>query len=204
MKLYELAPSPNNLKVVMALRYKGIDFETVAIDRNDRQPLIELTGQEATPIIADKGIVLNDSEAILQYLDANYPGTPRLYPATKLERRVCDHWSAEIKEHVFASWAEVFFHAIGVIPELPSGAIEAYANALAWLNAQVAGKDTINGRESAICDLRVALWASYPFPSNALIARVPLFARFAEVFNQQRDDYPELMRFIAPLQQYWA
>ena len=37
LKFYELAPSPNNLEIRMALRFKGIPFETIKVDFFDRQ-----------------------------------------------------------------------------------------------------------------------------------------------------------------------
>ena len=82
LRFWELSPSPNNTKVRMALRCKQIDFEAIPVDPVNRQPVIEVSGQELTPVIEDAGIVLNDSEGILQYLDANYPDTPRLFPGS--------------------------------------------------------------------------------------------------------------------------
>ena len=96
LKFYELAPSPNNTKVRMALRFKGIEFEAIPVDPRDRTAVIEASGQELTPVIADRGIVLNDSEAILQYLDANYPDTPRLFPPERAGRKMCDRWKRKI------------------------------------------------------------------------------------------------------------
>lgn len=81
MKLWELAPSPNNTKVRMALRYKGIPFEVAPVEPSDRAPVLAASGQEATPVIEDRGIVMPESEAILHYLDANYPDTPGCSPA---------------------------------------------------------------------------------------------------------------------------
>ena len=63
LRFWELSPSPNNIKVRMALRYKGIDFEAMPVDPFDRKPLREVSGQDLSPVIEDKGIVLNDSEA---------------------------------------------------------------------------------------------------------------------------------------------
>ena len=112
LKLWELTPSPNNTKVRMALRFKGIDFEAVSVDPAERRPLLELTGQENTPTIQDRGIVLNDSEAILQYLDANYSESPRLFPRLKPGRRECDQWQQQLDERVSAPWLPLFLFAV--------------------------------------------------------------------------------------------
>ena len=80
LRFHELAPSPNSIKARLALRAKGLEFEAVAVDMRDRAAVVTLSGQELTPVIEDKGIVLNDSEAIIHYLDANYRGdAERLY-----------------------------------------------------------------------------------------------------------------------------
>jgi glutathione S-transferase len=74
IRFHELAPSPNSIKVRLALRAKELEFEVVPVDPRDRSAVVAVSGQELTPVIEDKGIVLNDSEAILHYLDANYRG----------------------------------------------------------------------------------------------------------------------------------
>ena len=61
IEFWELPPSPNSTKIRMALRFKGLDFEARSIDPEDRSPLVELSGQELTPVIRDGSMVLNDS-----------------------------------------------------------------------------------------------------------------------------------------------
>ena len=112
LTFHELAPSPNNTKLRMALRFKGIPFTAQRVDAADRAPVRALTGQDLTPAIEDKGIVLNDSEAIIQYLDANYPDAPRLYPRERAGRRACDAWKRKIDERVATHWTAPFFFAI--------------------------------------------------------------------------------------------
>ncbi len=112
LRFWELPPSPNNIKVRMALRYKGIDFEAIPIDPFDRKSLREVSGQDLSPVIEDKGIVLNDSEAILQYLDANYPDTPRLFPADR-SRKQCEAWKSELDSKIMPTWLPVFLKSIG-------------------------------------------------------------------------------------------
>ena len=46
LKLWELALSPNNTKVRMALRFKGVDFEAIPLDPRDRSAVLEASGQE--------------------------------------------------------------------------------------------------------------------------------------------------------------
>ena len=106
LRFWELSPSPNSVKVRMALRYKGIEFEAIPVDPLDRAPLREISGQDLSPVIEDRGIVLNDSEAILQYLDANYPSAPRLFPADR-SRKQCEAWKLELDSEIVPTWLPV-------------------------------------------------------------------------------------------------
>lgn len=199
LRFHELAPSPNNVKVRMALRFKGIDFETVPVDPADRTPLVELSGQELTPAIEDRGIVLNDSEAILQYLDASYPGTPRLFPALRAGRKACEAWNKTLNRNVARNWTPIFFFAIRRTEELDLEARQRFHDGLSWLDDEIGERSSIvDDPHSAVCDLRIAEWACYALPSDGLIQRVRLFRRFAELFEVERGKFVNLERLIEP------
>jgi len=205
LTLWELAPSPNNTKVRMALRFKGIEFEGLPVDPRERQPLLDLTGQANSPAIQDRGIVLNDSEAILQYLDANYPETPRLFPRLKAGRRECDQWKQQLDERVAAAWFPLFAYSIGRRDELDEGARVIFRDALAALDDELGDRDSFkDDPEMAICDLRVAEWATYALPGAGLIARVRLFRRFKEVYAISEGSLPNLERFLVRWNEYLA
>lgn len=89
----------NNMKVRVALGYKGIDYAFHAIDPADRGEIVRLSGQHLTPVMVDGETVLFDSAAILRYLDANFRDTPLLFGASHREQ-----W--EIEDH------ELFARAI--------------------------------------------------------------------------------------------
>ncbi len=79
--MWNLGPSPNNMKVRIALNYKGIPFDTVEVDFMDeeRAAVVELSGQPLTPVIKHGDTVVYDSRAILRYLDNNFRDTPSLF-----------------------------------------------------------------------------------------------------------------------------
>jgi len=195
-RLWELPPSPNSIKVRMALAFKGIEFEVIPFSPTDRSGVIAASGQEGTPVIEDRGIVLNDSEAILQYLDANYPQTPRLYPSDKANRRICDRWKVTLDERVSRHFAPVFLHALGLREELDQQARTDYASGLSWLDELLGDRTHFEGADKPICDLRVATWACYAFPSPGLIDRVPFFSRARQSLGLERGSLPNLERFI--------
>lgn len=92
MKLFTLPPSPYNTKVRLALKLKGLDFETVAVDGFDgREEIIEASGQPLTPVLMDGDRAVYDSFGILRYLDANFPGT-KLYSADRASQQKIQEW----------------------------------------------------------------------------------------------------------------
>jgi glutathione S-transferase len=198
LRFYELGPSPNNTKLRMALRYKGVPFEVVPVDHFDRSPVVELSGQEATPVIADRGIVLNDSEAILQYLDANYPDAPRLFPPDRAGRQVCCDWKRETDKRLARSWMPLFHYCIKMREDLDTDAQQAFRQALRWVEGEIGEDGTVRGADKPVCDIRVAEWATYALPGEGLLQRVPLFKRFREVFAVDPEQYPRLVAYLAP------
>jgi glutathione S-transferase len=199
LRFHELSPSPNNVKVRLALRYKAVDFEAVPVDPAQRGPVTEVSGQELTPVIEDPGVVLNDSEAILQYLDANHRDAPRLFPHHRAGRRECEVWKRSIDERVSRHWTPVFLYAIGRKETLDDEARRRFRDGLAELDAEIGDRTSFKSDpEMAICDLRVAVWAVYALPGPDLIARVRLFHRFREHFAVEPGSLPNLERFLAP------
>lgn len=82
----------NNIKVRIALGYKGIPYEFKSIDPKERDEIVRLSGQYLTPVLVHDGRVLFDSAAILRYLDANFPATPKLFGDAYLEQWEIEGW----------------------------------------------------------------------------------------------------------------
>jgi len=198
LEFRELSPSPNNTKVRMALRFKGIPFEALPVDPRDRSDLVEISGQELSPVIRDRGVVLNDSEAILQYLDANYPKTPRLFPAGRAGRQTCDAWKATLDARVVPCWLPVFMFGIGRRDAPDAAARQGFEDSLKWLEGELGDRRSFRGPDMPVCDLRVAEWAVYALPGPGLVERVPLFGRFRELFAVPQGSLPALERFLEP------
>ena len=92
LKLYTLPLSPYNTKVRLALKLKGLDFESIDFAGfDDREAVVEVSGQPLTPVLTDDGKAVYDSFAILRYLDANFPG-PRLYSADRESQQKIQDW----------------------------------------------------------------------------------------------------------------
>lgn len=92
LTLYDLRPSPNNVKVRLALGYKGIPYEIVEVDPADRTPVVEASGQPLTPTIRHGDVVMFDSSAILRYLEANVAREPRLFAEDRETMHAIEAW----------------------------------------------------------------------------------------------------------------
>jgi glutathione S-transferase len=92
VKLYDLAPSPNSIKVRCALAWKRIPYERIPVDPRDRRPLVEVSGQPLSPVLLHGDAVVYDSYAITRYLDANWPDAPRLYSAERDAIKKIEEW----------------------------------------------------------------------------------------------------------------
>ncbi len=198
MKFHELAPSPNNTKIRMALRFKGIDFESIPVNPFDRESLLKLSGQDGSPVIEHQGMILPDSEAILHYLDANFPDAPRLYPRLLADRRNCDRWKAELDRRVALPWTDIFLYSIKRKSELDPATVESFLKGLAWLEETLGDADTFHGEDRPICDLRVAQWTTYALPGEGFLKRVRIISRFARLVKLTDEDFPRLRTFLAP------
>ena len=82
----------NNMKVRVALGFKGIPYEFQSIDPGDRTELARLSGQFLTPVLQHGSVALSDSAAILRYLEANFPGTPKLFGNGIAEQWEIEDW----------------------------------------------------------------------------------------------------------------
>jgi glutathione S-transferase len=90
MKLYQHPVSTFSRRVRIALLEKKIDVELVEIDMFDRAhkaaPYLSLNPYGRVPTLVDDDLVLYESTAILEYLEAKYPQPVALVPADIKQR----------------------------------------------------------------------------------------------------------------------
>ena len=79
IRVWRIPFSTNVERVALALGHKGLDVEWIDVYPSDRTPVREISGQDLVPVLEDGGVVLHDSPAILEHLEASYPDPP-LYP----------------------------------------------------------------------------------------------------------------------------
>jgi glutathione S-transferase len=111
LRLYRFRYSTNVERVALALAYKGLEVESVAVDPADRSPLRELSGQDLVPVLVDGDAVVTDSTRIMHHLERRFPDPP-LFPAGA---------AAQAEVEVFLDW---FNRAWKREPNLIADAIE--------------------------------------------------------------------------------
>jgi glutathione S-transferase len=103
MLLYDLAGaeddrrfSPYCWRVKMALKHKGLEFETVPWRFTEKDAIAKY-GSSTVPVLVDGAQAVADSWAIALYLDQVYPSRPNLFGGTEA-RALCDffnHWTVK-------------------------------------------------------------------------------------------------------------
>jgi len=89
MKLYTFFRSSAAFRVRIALNHKGLAWEPVAVSlpkaEHAKPEFRDVNPQGLVPALEDRGQVLSQSLAIIEYLDEAHPG-PKLLPADPLDR----------------------------------------------------------------------------------------------------------------------
>jgi glutathione S-transferase len=83
LTLRELTGSPNNVKVRITLGYKSLDYDRKQVELDNfpgnRSAVVQVSRQPRLPVLEDGKTVIFGSDAILRYLEANYPDTPPIF-----------------------------------------------------------------------------------------------------------------------------
>jgi glutathione S-transferase len=183
LTLYQLPPSPNNIKVRVACGIKGIEVETVDFGLNvDRSQVIEVSGQPLTPTIKHGDVVLFGSAAILRYIDANFREGPRLFSETQEGMRKIEEWE---------SWAnDTFSQAMILVarqffagqddPAATQKANDLLRELAPKIEAALEGNEFLMGATPTAADVTLFPWVSYTAvdPAQAPAGSPPAF--FAE------------------------
>ena len=85
-------------RVWLALEHKGLpyEFKLMSISDGDlKTPAYRaLNPRGKVPLLVDGDFVLAESNAIVEYLEEQYPATPRLFPGSTRQRSQVRRWIA--------------------------------------------------------------------------------------------------------------
>ena len=194
VRLYRAEWSTNCERVGLALAHKGIEAQSVMIDYSNRAPVEAISGQGLVPVIEDGGEVINDSVAIIRYLERRTPEPP-LFPADTARRAEVD---------VFIDWFERVYKAAPNEIESEIEGDHPDRAPVRALGAEINDRlDTferlLDGREYLFGDFGAADCVAYPFLKYAA-GRDPaddeLFHRILDEHQRLGDDHPSLKAWI--------
>lgn len=132
-ELHRIIGTPNNRKVEIGLRLKGLKPKIVDHPAgNERDAIMQLSGQPLTPVLVHKECVIVDSGAILRYLDANFPETYPLFSDNAKRRRAIECWEA------YSRWQidPLVFRLFDIIEELQQQDSRSFVDLVNALSAE--------------------------------------------------------------------
>ncbi|RMH03692.1 MAG: glutathione S-transferase family protein [Planctomycetota bacterium] len=193
LRLIELRPSPNNIKVRLGLRLKGCEFETipVALDDAERAEVLRLSGQPLTPVLLDGDLPVWDSAAILRHLDTIAPHEPIFFGRTRERIHEVERWER---------WARgVVYDTFTIVPGMAfRGAFDPAeverANAemrrhTARIEEALADRDYLLGDAPTAADLTLVpmVFSTMLTEEQAAASRIAAFLRQHFHLGEERD-----------------
>ncbi len=147
--LYDADRCPYCARVRIALAEKGIEYETVEIDLDDRPGWIyEKNPLGRVPILEEDTFVLAESAVIDEYLDERYPDPP-LWPADPGERAL-----GRMLVFRFDELSKPYY----ALRRGDEGARERLDAALATLDLVLQERRFLSGREFGLADIAFVPW----------------------------------------------
>ncbi|MEX5549630.1 glutathione transferase [Pseudomonas pergaminensis] len=165
MRLYvdHLYTSPYAMSVFVALREKGLAFDTITLDLDAAQQhaadFAQLSLTQRVPTLVEGDFALSESSAITEYLEQAYPETP-LYPADPKQRARARQVQAWLRSDLLAIRQErstmVVFYG-QKMPPLSPVAEAAAAKLIKAAQALLAGNPAYLFGEWSIADVDLAV-----------------------------------------------
>ncbi|MFN8611226.1 MAG: glutathione S-transferase family protein [Vulcanimicrobiota bacterium] len=171
MKLYDLPPSPNALKVRLVLNHLGLSFEHELVDLPKGGHLapayVAKNPNAKMPVLEDGDLVLWESNAIMYYL-AEKQQSDLIPTDVKLRAHLhkwmawaIAHWTPALGPWLFHTMAPGFMPGFVADPAVISKAKEEYARYAAVLNQELKGKDFLVGSSVTLADYAIAPFFHY-------------------------------------------
>jgi glutathione S-transferase len=176
LTLYDAARCPYCARARIALVEKGLEYDVMEIDLNDRpQWIYEKNPTGRVPVIEEDAWILPESSVILEYLDERYPEPP-LLPADAADRALARVW---IFRH------DDFTKPYYALRRGEEGAAEKFAEQLGKLEDALSQQAWLTGAEYGLAD----------------IAYVPWVLRARDMLRVSFDAFPAVREWLARLEE---
>lgn len=147
--LYDADRCPYCARTRITLAEKGIEYETVEVDLDDRPSWIyEKNPLGRVPVLEEDAFVLPESAVIGEYLEERYPDPP-LWPADAAERAF-----GRLLVFRFDQLSKPYY----AVRREEDGARERLDAELAKLNAVLDAQPYLSGREFGLADIAYVPW----------------------------------------------
>ena len=148
--LYTADRCPYAARARIVLAEKGIAYEAVEIDLGDRQAwMFEKNATGRVPVYEeDEGLVLPESEVIMEYLEERYP-EPALWPVDPAERALARLWLQRFDDRL----GDAYYAA----RRGDEGRAQ-LDERLAELERALEGQPYLSGREFGLADIGYLPW----------------------------------------------
>jgi glutathione S-transferase len=174
--LYDADRCPYCARVRIALAEKGIEYETVEVDLDDRPAWIyEKNPLGRVPVLEEDTFLLAESAVIDEYLDDRYPDPP-LWPADPADRAL-----GRMLVFRFDELSRPYY----AVRRGEDAARERLDAALATLDAVLQEQEFLSGREFGLAD----------------IAYVPWILRARDRMEVDLERFPALAEWVGRLEQ---
>ena len=174
--LYDADRCPYCARVRIVLAEKGIEYETVVVDLDDRPAWIfQKNPLGRVPVVEEDTFVLAESAVIDEYLNERYPDPP-LWPADPGERAL-----GRMLVFRFDELSRPYY----ALRRGEEGAAERFDAALAELDGVLEDQPFLSGREFGLAD----------------IAYVPWILRARDRLEVELTPFPALADWVARLEQ---
>jgi glutathione S-transferase len=174
--LYDADRCPYCARVRIVLAEKRIEYETVAIDLDERPAWIyEKNPLGRVPVLEEDTFVLAESAVINEYLEDRYP-EPALWPADPGERAL-----GRMTVFRFDELSRPYY----ALRRGEGGAAQRFDAALAELDGLLEGQSFLSGREFGLAD----------------VAYIPWILRARDRMDVELSPFPALADWVTRLEQ---
>ncbi|BFG21285.1 hypothetical protein CerSpe_075590 [Prunus speciosa] len=158
VKLFRTWSSRFALRIVWALKLKGVPYETIYEDLSNKSPLLLQYNpiHKKVPVLVHNGKPIVESLVILEYIDETWKENP-LLPEDPLERAAARFWAKFGDEKVAPYIWELFSNER---KEQEEAIVKAKEN-LKYLEEELKGKKFFGGEKLGLADIALGWIAHY-------------------------------------------